>query len=436
MKAESQVVITGAGLVCSLGKDTAETWNALLSGKTGVRPVRGFDTSGFGPCFGAQTEGLSPDSLGVHPRDARLMDLYAFLLLKAGREAFMRAHPVHSGMSGEEMGFFAGMGMIDYKIDDLMPAVLKSLAPDGSIDYHAFYSDGYQQIHPLWPLSVLNNITFCQVAIDLGIRGENSVFCPHADGGMTAITEGIRNVLETRSRLVFAGGVSEKISPLSIARGRLSGILKRPSGNNSAGIRPFGDEDKGTVLGEGAGIIALELRSSADSRSVPYSVIINGYGHACERMDDGPAPTSRVIAWAMKQALETASLRADDIDLVIAHGDAALHSDRSEKEAIMQVFPGHSNLPVFSSKAALGHLLAAGPAVDIVLGMLIIENGIIPPAILEAGKEAIGQKNAVKVGADFNLVTGAPLRKKVRKIMINCQSYEGQCSSVILESVA
>jgi 3-oxoacyl-[acyl-carrier-protein] synthase II len=432
MKADTQVVITGTGLACSVGKDTAETWNSLLSGKSGIKPVRGFDTTGFGPCVAAQVVGLEPNRLGIHPRDARIMDLHSFLLLMAGREAFMRAHPVHSGLLGEEMGFFAGMGMIDYKIDDLMPAVLKSLAPDGSIDYHAFYAAGYQEIHPLWPLSMLDNITFCQIAIDLGIRGENSVFCPHAEGGMIAVTEGIRNVLEGSSRLVLAGGVSEKVSPLSIARGRLSGILKKPSGNSGSSLRPFGEEDKGTVLGEGAGMVALELRSSADSRGLTYSVMITGHGHACERMDDGPAPTARVIAWAMNRALEAASLQTDDIDLVIAHGDATFHGDRSEKEAIMQVFTGRSELPVFSSKTALGHLLAAAPVVDIILGTLIIKNGIIPPVM----PEAIGAEDAGRGGPGFNLVTGSPLKKNVRKIMINCQSYEGQCSSVILESVA
>ena len=121
MKADTQVVITGTGLACSLGKDTAETWNALLSGKSGVKPIQGFDVSDFGCRVAAQVEGLTPNSLGIHPRDARIMDVHSLLLLMAGREAFRKAHPVHSGMLGEEMGFFAGMGMIDYKIDDLMP---------------------------------------------------------------------------------------------------------------------------------------------------------------------------------------------------------------------------------------------------------------------------------------------------------------------------
>ena len=191
---------------------------------------------------------------------------------------------------------------------------------------------------------MLNNITFCQVAIDLGIRGENTVFCPHADGGAVAVTEGLRTVLEGRSRLVLAGGVSEKVSPLSIARGHLAGVLKKSPGTGDIGCRPFGDEDKGTVFGEGAGIVGLELRSSAEDRGAPYSVMLTGYGHACETLDDGPAPTARAIAWAMDRALEAASLRTQDIDLIIAHGDGTLHGDRSEKEAIMQVFSGCGDL--------------------------------------------------------------------------------------------
>jgi 3-oxoacyl-[acyl-carrier-protein] synthase II len=137
----------------------------------------------------------------------------------------------------------------------------------------------------------------------------------------------------------------------------------------------------------------------------------------------------------MKQAMESASLRPEDIDLVIAHGDGTLHGDRSEREAITQVFSERPDLPVFSSKAALGHLLAAAPAVDIILGALIIENGIIPPVITEAGLQT-GAERRGQSRRGFNLVAGGPLRKDVRKIMINCQSYEGQCSSVILESVA
>ncbi len=92
----------------------------------------------------------------------------------------------------EEIGFFAGMGMVDYEVDDLLPAVLKSLNATGDLDYSAFYSKGYTEIYPLWPLSMLNNISFCQVATSLDLQGENTVFSPHADSGAMAVAEGMK----------------------------------------------------------------------------------------------------------------------------------------------------------------------------------------------------------------------------------------------------
>ena len=82
------------------------------------------------------------------------------------------------------MGFFAGMGTVDYHLEDLLPAVAKSLSQSGDLDYDRFFSAGYQEIYPLWPLGMLNNVAFCQAAIHFGLRGENAVFSPHGDAGI------------------------------------------------------------------------------------------------------------------------------------------------------------------------------------------------------------------------------------------------------------
>lgn len=430
MKISEQVVITGAGLVSSLGRTPEVNWEAVCSGKSGIRLISGFDTRGFRCRHAAEVGDIDPETLGIHPRDARIMDTHAYLLLMAARDAFKNGGFDQAALPPEEIGFYAGMGMVDYRTDDILPAVLKSLGQDGRIDYPAFYAEGFREIYPLWPLSMLNNITFCQVGIDLGIRGENAVFCPHADAGAQAITEGIRTVSEHRARAVLAGGVSEKVSPVSLARGHLSGVLKSTNETVNYGCSPFATEDKGTIMGEGAGMISLELRSAADSRSAPYRVMISGYGHACEPLEEGPAPSARAIANAMGRALETAALDPKDIDLIIAHGDGSLFSDRSEAEAIGMVFGKRQGLvPVFSSKAAMGNLLAGAPAADIILGMRMIENSIIPVVLPD---RADRQHPVVE---NIGLVSGKPLMKTIRRIMINCQSYEGQSASIILEAV-
>lgn len=427
MNISEQVVITGAGLVSSLGRTAEENWEAICSGKSGIRPISGFDAGGFRCRLAAEVGDIDPATLGIHPRDARIMDTHAYLLMMASRNAFNDAGLDRAAFAADEIGFYAGMGMVDYQTDDILPAVMKSLGPDGFIDYPAFYAEGHREIYPLWPLSMLNNITFCQVGIDLGIRGENAVFCPHADAGAQAVTEGMRTVLEQKAKAVLAGGVSEKVSPLSLARLHLSGAAKKTS---DAEYIPLSGEDKGTIMGEGAGMISLELRGSADRRGALYSVMISGYGHTFELMKEGPAPTPGAIANAMARALETASLHPEDIDLIIAHGDGSVFSDRSEADAINIVFGKQKGLvPVFSSKTALGNLFAGAPAADIILGMHMIEKGIIPAMIHD---RAESMHPAVQ---DLGLVINTPIKKDIRRIMVNCQSYEGQAASIIIEAV-
>ncbi|MGC2063664.1 MAG: beta-ketoacyl synthase N-terminal-like domain-containing protein [Thermodesulfovibrionales bacterium] len=427
------VVITGAGITTSLGHTVADVWTALLSGQSGIGLFRSDDSDvpSDGPDrhAAALVSGLDPAGLGLHPRDARIMGKHALMLIKASRDAHAAARIDRATVAPEDIGFYAGMGMVDYAVDDLLPCGLKSLGENGSIDYDRFYAAGYREIYPLWPLSMLNNISFCQAAIGLTIRGENTVFSPHADSGALAIAEGVWTILENRARLVLAGGVSEVVSPLSLARGNFFGILAAGTGGKTvraASCSPFGISGQGTVLGEGCGIISLELRSNADKRGASYGTMITGYGMSCSRDTRASCPSAYGIRTAMEHALKSAELGPPDIDLIIAHGDGTLHGDRNEAEAIQQVFaecPAQPN--VYSSKAALGNLLAGAAPVDIILGSRMIEQGIVPPI---AGPYSPDSSLKVMVVKDRPVTPGP------QRIMINASSYEGQCSTIIIEA--
>ena len=424
---DEDIVITGASIVCSLGNTLAEVWDALLSSRHGIRPIEGFDTSGFSCKTAAQVRGIDPSELGIARRDARIMGKHSCMLIKCSRDAYRDAKIDGASVPGEDIGFFVGMGMVDYSIDDLLPAVVKSLGPDGNLDYDRFYTAGYQEIYPLWPLSMLNNISFCQAAIGLNIRGENTVFSPHADSGGQAIAEGALTVLEKKAAVVFAGGVSEMVSPLSIARAGIFEILNESCDESGMRCRPFGQNRKGTVLGEGCGIVSLETKSSADGRCAGYSARVDGYGYACQKDEEALCPSVSAMSQSMEQALAVAGIDLNDIDLIIAHGDGTINSDRNEAEAIHNVFHNClSRIIVYSSKSALGNLLAASPAVDVILGSCMIEHGIIPPSPFMDTPDS---------SAGFRLVTGGPLRFRPERIMINAFSYEGQCTSLIIGAV-
>ncbi|MBI5676348.1 MAG: hypothetical protein HZC48_11085 [Nitrospirae bacterium] len=413
---DDKVVITGTGMVTSLGFSASETWNALLAGKSGIKPIEDFDASGFNCRSAAQVNGLNPSDLGIHPRDARIMDKHSLMLMKCSHDAFRESHIERASIEGEDIGFFAGMGMVDYNRDDLLPALLKSRDSHGNLDYDRFFAGGYQEIHPLWPLSMLNNISFSQVAISLDIRGENAVFAPHADSGTSAVAEAVRILIEKKAKIALAGGVSEKVSPSSLARAGLAGILSTTENNREAVCRPFSAERNGTLPGEGCGILALELLSSARARGASYKTMITGYGFAFD-----------ALSIAMQSAIKNAGLVPSDIDVIIANGDGTYSGDNSEADAIHQIFSDcMDKISVYSSKGALGNMFAGAPAVDIILGVNMLEHGLIPATL-----------NSLPLDANvrFNLVYDKPLKTSLKRIMVNSQSYEGQCASLIIEAV-
>ena len=425
-QSDPSVVITGAAIVSALGKTASDTWDAILSGESGICPIAGFDAKGF-PCrLAAQVHGLDAATLDIHPRWARILDLHSYMLMKCSRDTFRQAQLDGGSVPGEDIGCFLGMGMVDYHVEDLLPAVLASLDADGALDMDAFYSKGYQQIYPLWALSTLNNISLCQVAIDLGICGDNAVFSPDASAGALAIIEGVESLHEGRATAVLAGGVSERVTPPGLARAHIHGLLNTSQDDGMA-CRPFGADRKGTLLGEGCGLLGLELRASADRRGVPYTSRIAGHGASFEAAEGSSGPTAGAIARAMEEALARAGLTASDLDVVIAHGDGTEGGDAREIEAIHHTFAAClDRILVFSSKGALGHLLAGAPAVDVVLATQMLSSGTIPATRTSAPPDK---------GVGFRLVTGQPVEAFPRRVMVNCRGHAGQCASLIVEAL-
>ena len=417
---ENKVVITGVGLVSSLGNDFDTTWKKLLEGESGISRIDDFDIEGFKCPYGAIVHGLDSDELKIHKKDSRVMDRHAYMLLKSSRDAFQSSSIDLELTPPECVGYFAAMGMVDYHIDDLAAAVIHAMDDDGKLNYEKFFSGAYENIHPLWPLSMLNNINFCQAAIDLGIKGENVVFCPHSAASIHAVIEAYHTVLEKKADLALAGGVSEKISPMSLTRASLVNLL-----NNDRGVcHPFATDANGTILGEGAGIMALELLASAKKRNLPALAWIKGYGASFGRSAEAGCPSEKAISLSINDTLTMSGVDPDEIDLIIAHGDGTPGGDGNELNSICSVFHHClDNLHIFSSKAALGHSLSGASAIDMVLGTYMLKHSIIP---------AINNRYEADKRIEKSLVREKPLKKDIKNILINSQSYEGQCASIII----
>jgi len=414
------VVITGRSLATALGRGLDETWDSLLAGRSGIGDIEGFDASGF-PCQSAAcVSGIDEQSLDLPRRESRIMDLHSFVLMKCATEAMAESgRPQHED-GGGDTGFFAAIGMVDYKQEDLIGAVSASRDAQGGIDF--------RDIFPLWPLSMLNNIALCQVAVRLGLRGENTVFSPHGDSALQAVAEAAATVVEGGNSAALAGGVGEKVSESSLARGLLHGMLN--TRDRVDPCRPFSTDRAGGVLGEGGGAVLLESRARAEERGASATAAVSGYGAAFGLADPANAttgPSTDAIQRAMTLAIERAGRSPDEVDLVIAHGDGTREGDRQEWEAISGIFSRQdSKTRLYSSKGALGNLLGGAPIVDLILAERMIQTGLIPPTY------GIGDGDTI---AGSMLVRGQPLEARPRVVLINGFSYEGQAGSLLTEAL-
>ncbi len=395
------VVITGVGAVTSLGATARETFRALLRGRSGIGPVSGVDTEGYAVQTGARVQSLDYDGMGISPRDVRVLGLQGLMLMKAAGDAFAQAGLDAGTVPGDQIGLFAGMGMKDYRFEALLPALRVSANEDGSMNEEAFYSRGYREIYPLWPLSMLNNMALCQLAIRLCIKGENAVFAPYGDSGARALFEARAAVSGGRARVALACGVSEEISPLSLARGLAAGILKGEP------------EGPGGWLGEGCGVLVLESAASAEKRGAPHMARLSGFGSACGGDGGAGFPSADAMENAMRDAMAEAGISPARIDLIMDHRDGTL-GDEKEMEALSRVFSITGN-PVnrYASKPALGNLYAAAPLVDAVLSVRAM--GMVPEG-----------------DCSPNRILEKALKVKPKCVLINTRSHQGGCASLVL----
>jgi 3-oxoacyl-(acyl-carrier-protein) synthase len=385
------VAITGLGAVCSLGNSVREIVEAFLSAKSAAVEIAEFS------CLAARVQNLPAIKTDVPPQLARTMGKHLSLLMASVGEALGAALIDQARFDPGDMGFFAGMGMVDYHVEELLPAVLRSLKGNGEIDYDRFFLQGYREIYPLWPLGMLNNVAFCQASIHFGLRGENSVFCPHGDAGVRAVYEAACALGEGRAKIALAGGVSEEISLPSLARARLKGVI--------------GPHAPAAFLGEAGAMMVLEPFADALGRGASILGRILGFGFCSEKSQDGSFASKQAISRAIRAALADAGLAPAGIDLVVLSS-----FKENELEAVREVFASKADGPfILAAPYAVGDTLAAGPVLSAALVLSISGERKLSPNVRLFAPE--GDLKAFPAG----------------RVLINGISCEGGCGSMIIE---
>lgn len=346
-----RVAVVACSTTTALGGDLPATLRALMEGRRGAAPIRGFDAGPFGHPVAAQ---LPAADAGVAPEGPTRVDTpHGRLLDLCARRAHDDAH--FGELARDAIAFFAALPVVDSAPAALAAAIAASRDAAGALDLGAFFASGFRAIHPLWPLEMLNNVSLGQIAADLDVRGDNSVFAAEADAGARALAEALGAIRRGEAAAALAVGVAEHVSPGALARAARRAV-------------------PGEVLGEGAGALALEGEAAAAARGRVPIGFLAGAGFAFDRSAFGPGPSSDAIVRAVHGALEDAGRTAADVALLVVEGTGV-----EEATARRALFGARgTSLAVFAPAMALGHLRSGAAVVGAALAAAMLAVGHAP----------------------------------------------------------
>jgi 3-oxoacyl-[acyl-carrier-protein] synthase II len=361
-----RVAVTGLGAITPIGLDAPSTWQAALSGESGVDFIQAFDASDFPVRIAAEVKGFDPATVAP-AKDARRMDRNVQLALGAAQEAWR-----DSGLNGVDP---ARVGVVVGSAIGGLP---------GIADQHSVLLErGHDRVSPFFIPSVLVDSASGQIAISLGLRGPNYAPVSACATGSHAVGEGAELIRRGSADAVLAGGTEGCIHPLILAGFCAMRGLVAEDEDPAKASRPFDATRAGFVMGEGACILLLEELESARERGATVYAEVLGYGASNDAHHMAqPDPESVGVAEMMRAALERAGVEPERVGYINAHGTSTPLGDAAETRAIKQVFGDHAyELAVSSTKSVTGHCFGAAGAIEAMATVLAIHHGVLPPTI-------------------------------------------------------
>ena len=348
--------MTGLGAVTPIGADAPSTWRAAVAGESGIDFIRSFDASEF------------PVRIAAAPKDARRLDRNVLFSLGAAREAVADAG-LDGAYSPDRVGILFGtaIGGIAGIVEQV--DVLRERGPD--------------RVAPTFIPNVLVDTASGQLAISLGFRGPNYAPVSACATGSTAVGEAAELIRRGDADAVLAGGAEACITPLILAGFCAMRGLVAEDEHPPRASRPFDATRAGFVMGEGACVLVLEELEAAERRGATIYAEILGYAMSNDAHHLAqPDPASVGVAEMMRHALERADVEPERVGYINAHGTSTPLGDAAETRAIKEVFGDHAyRLAVSSTKSVTGHCFGAAGAVEAMMCVLAVRDGVLPPTM-------------------------------------------------------
>lgn len=425
-----RVVVTGMGCITPLGQNVETLWQNLLAGRSGIAATTIFDASTFPTAFSAEVKGFdAAEHLGSHYEEHKDASRQVGFVLAAALQAWRQAGlDGDDGLDRSEVGIYMGAGEGPLDFDNFAAAAVRGW------DYQADALDTVKWAEVAY--EVLSATTECEQEPNMAVGHLAELFDARGPGFSTltacaastqAIGEATMQICRGDASVMISGGCHSMLHTLGITGfGRLTALSTRNDDCQGA-CRPFDRTRDGFVVGEGAGVLILEELEHARRRGATILGEVLGYGSTADafRITDIHEEGRGAIA-AMRQALDNAGVRTEQIDYISAHGTSTQENDKIETLAIRKVFGEFAGrVPISSIKSMLGHLIAAAGAVELITCLLAIRDQVVPPTINYQNPDP---------NCDLDYVPNEARKCKVEVVLSNSFGFGGQNNALVVGS--
>lgn len=391
-----RVVVTGIGIISAIGMGKTEFWENAVKGTSGVSAVEKFDTRGYGTNLGGEIKSFAPYIKNLDPA---LLGGCARYAASAARMAYDDAKADRLADMPENASVFMGTTMGE---GTELKKVVRGFMENEKINESIFKFPAH-------------NIS-AAVCKELNVRSGAVLISNACAAGNSALINAYEQIKNGRIKYAFAGGADIFSESAYIGFSKLRSLAKDR-------CSPFDKNRQGMVIGEGAGVLFLESRSSAKTRGAEIYAEIIGWGAGCDayRMA-APRPDAGGIKRAMREALETSGVSIGDVDYICAHGTGTRANDRAEAIAINEIFG--RKVPVSSIKSMIGHAMGAASAIEAGACCMAVKEGVIPPTINYSERDE---------ACDIDCVPNKARRQRVRIAANNAYAFGGNNTCVLFK---
>lgn len=405
-----RVVITGLGVVTSLGRTVSDLWSRLLAGESGVHPIRLFDTTEFKVHFAGEVYDWSVEGY-LPPKEANRLDRFSQFALVAATDALkdadFRVETDDPFRCGVILG--SGIGGLNEIEEQHSKLLLK----------------GPSKVSAFTIPKLMVNAASGHVSIQFGLRGPNAAVATACASASNAVGEALKTIQHNEADVMVTGGTEAALTKMGLSGFSNMRALSTRNDDPAGASRPFDADRDGFVLSEGAGILVFEELEHARNRGAKIYAEVLGYGASADAGHiTQPDEQGSGAAQAMRTALRDGSLSPEDVGYVNAHGTSTPLGDKAETRAMKTVFGDHaSRLSISSTKSQLGHTLGASGGIELVVSALTVCKGVIPPTI---------NLQTPDPDCDLDYTPNEPRERRVARAMSNSFGFGGHNASVII----